>query len=218
MSPPIKSSALNNIDFSYVGSTVNSDPNAFKKIQRYSKLSANQNLLESSNINTRFTKLSSLYLGGVHLSTGSSSYYTSRQHVHSSASSFLSSFSTLTDLTSLSRYLDYAISSANSSFTSTAPVRAYNFFNCGNSEVLSSVASPKQSLLNLVGAHSATPGSERNPGRPVLSLVPQDLANLARFAAVLPVSNLSTWFGTHPQLAGRFMAEFMTTNGRSLFS
>ena len=218
MSPPVKSSALSNIDFSYIGSAVNSDPNAFKKIQRYSKLAANQNLLESSNMNTRFTKLSSLYLGGVHLSMSSSSYHTSRQHVHSSSSSFLASFSTLTDLTSLTRYLDYALSSINTPFTGNAPAHDYNFFNCGGSEPSGSVTSPQQSLLSLTGEHPIKHASASNLGYIVGGIAPQDLTKLARSSAVLPGLNLPTRGGTHPQLADRFMAEFATSNVHSLFS
>ena len=86
-------------------------------------------MLETSNMNARFNKLGSLYLTDLSLAPNAASYHTNRQHIQSSASSFLPSFFTLTDQVSLDRYFSYALGFSGDFLGTKSSMRNYNFFN-----------------------------------------------------------------------------------------
>lgn len=112
-----------------MGNAINSDANAFKKIQAYSKLSANANIIETSNINARFDKLGTLYLSNYKVAPASASYHTDRQHTQSSAEACLPSFSTLADQSSTNKYAEYALNFSQDLSTRSGATKDYNFFN-----------------------------------------------------------------------------------------
>ena len=112
-----------------MGNAINSDANAFKKIQAYSKLSTNANVMETSNINARFDKLGTLYLSDYKVAPTSTSYHTDRQHTHSSAEACLPSFSTLADQASTNKYSQYALNFSQDLSNKNGAVGDYNFFN-----------------------------------------------------------------------------------------
>jgi hypothetical protein len=129
LSPPSKTAALNNINFADMVNAINSDANAFKKIQAYSKLSTNANVMETSNINARFDKLGTLYLNDYKVAPTATSYHTDRQHTQSSAEACLPSFSTLADQSSANKYSEYALNFSQDLSNKSGAVEDYNFFN-----------------------------------------------------------------------------------------
>jgi hypothetical protein len=110
MSPTDNQNVLNVVDFTNVGNSISKDYNAFKSIQKYSKLSKNTNVFELSNVNVVFSKLNSLYLSNFEFSNSSNSYAVTRQHNQSSLGSFLPNFSTLLDNFSFDKYFMYSLS------------------------------------------------------------------------------------------------------------
>jgi hypothetical protein len=110
LSPSDNNLNLNNVDFSNVGSSISKDTEAFKKIQKYSKI-ANSNISQDilSN-NTRFEKINNLYLSVNSLNNDSYNYGIHRQHNFTSLNSTLPSYSTLVDKNSLNKFFDYSLS------------------------------------------------------------------------------------------------------------
>merc|ERR1712046_90450 len=109
LSPNDSNSHLNNINFSNVGSNISKDSEAFKKIQKFSKLSSSNVSLDTINYNNSFKNLDNLYLNQSTLNNNSYSYNSFRQHNFSSSSSFLSSFSSLVDQKSFSNFFSYVL-------------------------------------------------------------------------------------------------------------
>lgn len=153
LSPPSKTAALNNINFSDMGNAINSDANAFKKIQAYSKLSTNANVIETSNINARFDKLGTLYLSDYKVAPTSTSYHTDRQHTYSSAEACLPSFSTLADQASTNKYSQYALNFSQDLSNKSGPVGDYNFFNWNNQVTQTNITFPSKAVSSLIGSN-----------------------------------------------------------------
>jgi hypothetical protein len=96
---------LNALDFSHVGNSVQKDPNAFNKIQKFSKLTNNGLPSDITSNNNTFKKLNNLYLDSSFSNSDSSFYGTTRQHGYSSLNALLPSFSSLIDSTSLNKFI-----------------------------------------------------------------------------------------------------------------
>jgi hypothetical protein len=218
LSPPTKNSSLNNVDFSSVGSTVNSDPNAFKKIQKYSKLSVNQNMLETSNMNARFNKLGSLYLTDLSLAPNAASYHTNRQHIQSSASSFLPSFFTLTDQVSLDRYFSYALGFSGDFLGTKSSMRNYNFFNGDASTTQTSASFPTQALSSFANLNFSKSLSSYSPLRTLTGVKAYDVTKGGNPATGALGSDFFSGPNSHARLTSFFSTEFTSENYKSLFS
>ena len=219
LSPPSKTSSLNNVDFSSVGTAVNSDPNAFKKIQKYSKLSVNQNMLETSNMNARFNKLGSLYLSDLSLAPNSSTYHTNRQHVQSSSNSFLPSFFTLTDQTSLNRYFSYALGFASEPLAPKSSARNYNFF---NNDLVASAggnnSSTTRAVSNFANSNFSKSLSTHNSSRYLSGAKNYDLLKGNNPVTKVLSSDLFSSPGSHARLTNQFSTELSSGNFKSVFS
>jgi heme/copper-type cytochrome/quinol oxidase subunit 2 len=109
LSPTDKSNTLGNIDFSSIGNSVSKDSNAFKKIQKHSKITTNNLLREVSNDSQVFDKINNLYNNSTYMGNNSYFYGTKRQHNHVSLDSFLPSFSTLVDKKGLDKFCSYSL-------------------------------------------------------------------------------------------------------------
>jgi hypothetical protein len=94
-----------------VGSSISADSTAFKKIQKFSKLSSNNISSEMSCNNASFQKIHNLYLSPDSLNNNTFNYGTKRQHNFSSSNSMLSSFSSLVDKTSFDKFFMYSLNS-----------------------------------------------------------------------------------------------------------
>jgi hypothetical protein len=93
-----------------VGTSISKDTDAFKKIQKYSKIASSnvsQDILNNSN---RFEKINNLYLNVNHLNNDSYNYGIHRQHNFASLNSTLPSYSTLVDKNSLNKFFQYSLS------------------------------------------------------------------------------------------------------------
>merc|ERR1711976_580255 len=109
LSPNDKLNNLNTIDFSNVGNSVSKDSNAFKKIQRFSKMTTNNITQDSLNDSQVFNKINNLYNNTSTLDNNDYSYGTVRQHNHASLDSFLPSFSTMVDNKGLNKFCEYSL-------------------------------------------------------------------------------------------------------------
>ena len=113
LSPNNTDSSLNNINFADVGVSVSKDSDAFKKIQKFSKLTTNNINSDIVNNNNVFKKLNNLYLTEGTLNTNSHAYGTKRQHNFSSLDSTLPAFSTLVDKKSFNQFFTYSLNLEN---------------------------------------------------------------------------------------------------------
>jgi hypothetical protein len=102
-------SSLNNIDFSSVGSSVSKDSDAFKKIQKFSKITSNNINRNISDTSSNYRKIYNLYLNPNNLNNDSSSYGTLRQINFSSANSTLPMFTTLVDKKGFNKFFEYSL-------------------------------------------------------------------------------------------------------------
>jgi hypothetical protein len=109
LSPNDKLNNLNSIDFSNVGNSVAKDSNAFKKIQRFSKITTNNITQDSLSESQVFTKINNLYNNTNTLDNKTYSYGTIRQHNHASVDSFLPSFLTMVDKKGLDKFCEYSL-------------------------------------------------------------------------------------------------------------
>lgn len=109
LSPNDNFNSLNTIDFSSVGNAVSKDSNAFKKIQKFSKITTNNSIKDFSDNSQVFTKINNLYNNSNALGHNAYFYGTRRQHDHSSLESFLPSFSTLVDKNGLDKFYEYTL-------------------------------------------------------------------------------------------------------------
>jgi len=106
LSPLDNSKVLNFMQFSTLGTDLTTDISAFKKIQYFSKTNPQSLYSDLSEFTLKYNKLSNLYLNTDKI-LNSNTYGTIRQHNHLSTTFTGSSSQTLTDLTSLDKYLDY---------------------------------------------------------------------------------------------------------------
>lgn len=114
LSPNDKQHNLGSIDFSNIGNSVSKDSNAFKKIQKFSKITNNNLLRDASQDAQIFTKINNLYNNSNSLNNDSYFYGTKRQHNHASLDSFLPSFSSLVDMKGLDKFCSYSLNHTKS--------------------------------------------------------------------------------------------------------
>lgn len=114
---PIDSNLSNSsIDFSNSGTSVSKDSGAFKKIQKFSKITtANTTRNIISNLGT-LKKLENLYLNNLTLTSNSYNYGNSNQHAYASLNSLLPYSTTLLDTNSLTKFLRYSLSQDKNNF------------------------------------------------------------------------------------------------------
>jgi hypothetical protein len=105
-----------NIDFSYAGNSISKDSNAFKKIQRFSKISLNNLSRDTNNNLLTLRKVNNLYLTKNSLVSNAYNYGNSNQNAFSSVSSMLPMNTTLLDNTGLNKYLNYSLDLRDNEF------------------------------------------------------------------------------------------------------
>jgi len=97
---------VNFMDFNEIGPKITSDANSFKKIQYFSKTNPTKLFNINSDFNSRYLKISNLYLND-----GSPSdsyiYGTYRQHNYLSPKSLTNNFNTKIDNLSVNKFMDY---------------------------------------------------------------------------------------------------------------
>ena len=133
LSPNDKLNSLNIIDFSNVGNSVAKDSNAFKKIQKFSKITTNNITQEITNDSQVFTKINNLYNDLFTVNNSSYSYGSDRQHNHASLDSFLPSFTTMVDSKGLSKFCDYSLNTKRNYFFEKSLTKLLSFTNLYNS-------------------------------------------------------------------------------------
>jgi heme/copper-type cytochrome/quinol oxidase subunit 2 len=109
LSPNDRLNSLSNIDFSQIGNSVSKDSNAFKKIQKFSKMTTNNVVKDSTSDLQVFSKINNLYNNASALGSNSYFYGTRRQHNHAALDSFLPTFSTLVDKKGVDRFCSYSL-------------------------------------------------------------------------------------------------------------
>jgi hypothetical protein len=123
---------LGSIDFSTAGNSVSKDSNAFKKIQKFSKITTNNILKDVSNDSQVFTKVNNLYNNTALLDNNSYFYGTRRQHNHAPLDSFLPTFTTLVDKKGLDRFCSYSLNHVKSRSQEKSLEKLINFVNIHN--------------------------------------------------------------------------------------
>jgi hypothetical protein len=114
---PIDSNLSNSsIDFSNSGNSVSKDSGAFKKIQRFSKIT-NTNLTRdiTSNLDN-LRKIENLYLNNYTLTSNAYNYGNSSQHSYASLNALLPYSTTLLDTNSLTKFFKYSLSQGETNF------------------------------------------------------------------------------------------------------
>lgn len=101
--------AQSNIDFSYAGNSISKDSNAFKKIQKFSKVSLNNISRDTNNNLLTLKKVNNLYLTKNSMVSNSYNYGNSNQSAYTSVNSLLPMTTTLLDNNGLNKYLDYSL-------------------------------------------------------------------------------------------------------------
>ena len=97
------------IDFSNVGTSVSKDSNAFKKIQKFSKITSNNLTRDISNNMNSLKKIDNLYLNTYTLANNSYHYGNSNQNAYSSLKTVLPYSTTLLDNKSLHKFFEYSL-------------------------------------------------------------------------------------------------------------
>jgi hypothetical protein len=98
------------IDFSNVGTSVSKDSSAFKKIQKFSKITNNNLTRDISNNMNSLKKIDNLYLNTHTLANNSYHYGNSNQNAYSSLKAVLPYSTTLLDNKSLHKFFEYSLS------------------------------------------------------------------------------------------------------------
>jgi hypothetical protein len=127
LTPNDNNNLLNNIDFSKVGNSISKDSNAFKKIQKFSKMSNNSLTRDASSDVQVFNKINNLYSTTNSVDNSSYLYGNPRQHNHASLDSFLPSFSTLVNKNGLEKFLSYQLNVEEHSERILPKQDIYNF-------------------------------------------------------------------------------------------
>jgi hypothetical protein len=118
-----------------VGTSISKDTDAFKKIQKYSKI-ANSNISQDIlNNNTRFEKISNLYLNINSINNNSYNYGIHKQHNFTSLNSTLPAYSTLVDKNSLNKFFEYSLSVNTKNNSLLSNNISYNSINEGNNSL-----------------------------------------------------------------------------------
>ena len=120
LTPNDTTNVLNNIDFTNVGNSISKDTNAFKKIQKFSKVTSNSLNRDASFDTQVFSKINNIYSTSSSLNQSEYFYGNPRQHNHTSLDSFLPSFSTLVNKTGLTKFLDYSLNNSPESNNSSS--------------------------------------------------------------------------------------------------
>jgi hypothetical protein len=141
---------LGNIDFTHISNSITADSSAFKHIQKHSKLSQNNNILELSNQNATFDRLNNLYLNTFEFANNTNFYNVHRAHTQTSLDSFLPNFTTLLDRVAFNKFFSYTLNSEFNRATDTyKPFRDYNVYN----EYREFTFLKNNSLKTLLGAY-----------------------------------------------------------------
>lgn len=112
LTPNEDSNLISNIDFTVVGNSISKDTNAFKKIQKFSKITTNSLNRDASLDVQVFSKINNIYANSSYSSQNDHFYGNPRQHNHASLDSFLPAFSTLVNKKGLEKFLSYSLNSA----------------------------------------------------------------------------------------------------------
>lgn len=97
------------IDFSNVGTSVSKDSSAFKKIQKFSKITNNNLTRDVSNNMNSLKKIDNLYLNTNTVANNSYHYGNSNQNAYSSLKTVLPYSTTLLDNKSLHKFFEYSL-------------------------------------------------------------------------------------------------------------
>jgi hypothetical protein len=97
------------VDFSNVGASVSKDSSAFKKIQKFSKITNNNLTRDISNNMNSLRKIDNLYLNTNTLANNSYHYGNSNQNAYSSLKTVLPYSTTLLDNKSLHKFFEYSL-------------------------------------------------------------------------------------------------------------
>jgi hypothetical protein len=124
LTPNDKTNSFNNIDFSNVGNSISKDSNAFKKIQKFSKLTTLSINREASLDIQVFNKINNIYANPANLNHDNYFYGNPRQHNLTSLDSFLPSFSTLVNKNGLKKFINYSLNIESSELINSSS----NFF------------------------------------------------------------------------------------------
>jgi hypothetical protein len=108
---PIDANLSNSsIDFSNSGNLLSKDSNAFKKIQRFSKMTSTNTTRDITSNLDNLKKIENLYLNNSTLASNSYNYGNSNQHGYSSSSATLPYSTTLLDTNGLTKFFEYSLS------------------------------------------------------------------------------------------------------------
>lgn len=118
------------MNFNDIGTSSLKDANAFKKIQYFSKTNPQSLFTSTSDFQTKYTKVSNLYVNDFS-PNNTSSYGTFRQHNYTSSSAITNAGTTLLDPTSLDKYLDYNLGLSTNQ-TNTSPTTHHSLVSRGN--------------------------------------------------------------------------------------
>ena len=114
LAPTDSNLTQSNIDFSYAGNSIAKDSNAFKKIQKFSKVSLNNISRDTNNNLLTLKKVNNLYLTKNSVVSNAYNYGNSNQSAFTSVNSILPMNTTLLDNNGLNKYLNYSLSLKNS--------------------------------------------------------------------------------------------------------
>jgi hypothetical protein len=109
LTPNENSNSFNNIDFSNIGNSISKDSNAFKKIQKFSKLTTNSLNRDSVADTQVFNRINNVYSTTSNLNNSDYYYGNPRQHNHACLDSFLPSFTTLVNTKGFTKFVDYSL-------------------------------------------------------------------------------------------------------------
>jgi hypothetical protein len=169
-------------------------------------------------MNARFNKLGSLYLSDLSLAPNSASYHTNRQHVQSSSSSFLPSFFTLTDQSSLNRYFSYALGFSNDFLGTKSTTRNYNFFNGEASPSSTDSSAPASALSSFVNLNFSSALSSHSSSRTATGVKAYDTSKKQNAVVGALSSDFVYSPNLHTRLTSPFSTEFSSETYKSLFS
>jgi len=106
LSPSDNLNTINFLDFNEIGYRTSADNNAFKKIQYFSKTNPQKLFNLVSDFNTRYSKISDIYVTDVE-SSNSLNYGTFRQHNYIVTKALNNNFSTKFENNNIDRFLNY---------------------------------------------------------------------------------------------------------------
>jgi hypothetical protein len=152
---------LNSIDFSNVGNSVTKDTNAFKKIQRFSKVTTNNITQDSLSDSQVFAKINNLYNNTSLIDNKSYSYGSLRQHNHASLNSFLPSFVTLVDKTGLDKFCEYSLNVSENQISGRVLSDLLNITSIHNNNIESKVNVNGQNIASLQSFLNTTSSNGR---------------------------------------------------------